>query len=353
MNATSVIIEKIDSYAVTTSNIFVQLGFDETRVRSKRVFVKPNMYRGALPETHLVTDPELVSAATEYLLKKGARVTVGDNPVPTKKGSEIDIARACGYLNAAHGCFKNIGAYSKRLTPKRGLLKEVYISQDVQAAEMFISLPKFRAHDLTVMSLSVKNNFGIIPGGLKPYIHSLFPKVKDFSSVLIEIYNLKPPDGIIVDCAEIVDARGKRFSPRLLIAGTNGHAVDWVCALLAGINPYTIPTLKRAREFGLFSEKAVTVHGDLEEIHGFAVPFKFPFRSTIVDFAAQVLYKIWLGRVPVIDASLCTKCNSCESVCPVEAMKEQSVDYKRCIKCYCCLEVCPSKAIKTRFLMWR
>lgn len=348
MNTTNVIIEKVDSFPKAVERMLRQLGLDQSKFPKKNVFVKPNMYRAALPETHLVTDPELLSATVDYLIDAGAHVIVGDNPVPTKKGNEIDTARVCGYLEAARGCFKNIGADPERIAPGGPVVKDVYISHDALAADFFMSLPKFRAHDLTVMTLAVKNSFGLIPGGLKPYIHSLFPRMEDFSNALIEIYNIRPPDGIIVDCVDIVDARGKKFSPRLLIGGTDGHAVDWVCARIAGINPYTIPTLKRAEEMGLFDEKSVQVQGRMQKIPGFAVPFKFPFRSAIVDFVAQFLYQMWLGRVPVVDSSLCTKCNSCDEVCPVQAMRKQQVDYRRCIKCYCCLESCPSQAIRTK-----
>jgi NAD-dependent dihydropyrimidine dehydrogenase PreA subunit len=152
-----------------------------------------------------------------------------------------------------------------------------------------------------------------------------------------------------VDCINIVDARGRKFSPGKLIFGVDGHSVDYICAQIAGINPDRIPTLKLAREQGLFDPKDIEIQGRFQVIKGYAVPFRFPFRSSIVQSVAQVLYRIWLARMPVIDGYKCTDCRLCEDVCPAQCIKRRHIDYKKCIKCYCCIEVCPNQAIKTRF----
>jgi NAD-dependent dihydropyrimidine dehydrogenase PreA subunit len=124
--------------------------------------------------------------------------------------------------------------------------------------------------------------------------------------------------------------------------------VDYVCAQMAGINPMLVPTLAWARTQGLFDPEALECVGVLETIKGYALPLQFPFRNSIVQAGAQVLYRLWLGRVPVINPAHCTRCGACENVCPVRAVKDQTIDYRTCIKCYCCREVCPADAIKIR-----
>ncbi|MFX0117022.1 MAG: DUF362 domain-containing protein, partial [Candidatus Hodarchaeota archaeon] len=318
----------------------------------KRSLVKPNMLRSANPDDCVITDPRLLRATVAFLLQSGAEVVVGDNPMPDSKNmNELEVAQSCGFTDAAMGRFRNIGRYSKRIVRKGNLLRELYVSREVLDCDLLISLPKFKTHELTAMTIAIKNHFGIIPGGQKPFIHSLFPKINDFSKVLLEIYQTRPPEIIIVDCLNVVDARGKKFSPGRLIAGDNGHAVDYTCALMAGVNPYHIPTVRIARDEKMFSPDNIEYRGAVKKIDGYTLPFTFPMRNTIVEFFARFFYQILLKRVPVINHARCTRCFSCENVCPPMAIRKQQIDYGACIKCYCCMEICPNQALRIKYKM--
>ena len=347
MKNTRIDIKSGENLKAQISEIF--RGFRLMRLKNKRVLVKPNMLKVANPADCVVTSPQLISATVSFLLEKGAQVIVGDNPAPPKRWNELEVAKKCGFLDAAHGQFRNIGRYSKKIRRPNNMLKEIYVSREVLDCDMLVSLPKFKSHQLTLMTGAIKNHFGIIPGGLKPYIHACFPRIEDFSKVLVEIFELRPADITIVDCLDIVDAAGKKFSPNKIIAGDNGHAVDYVCALMAGINPDRVPTIKIAREKNLFDPNQIKYHGEIEKMKGYALPYVFPFRNAFVEFGARFLYRVWLTGAPFIDSTLCSKCLSCENVCPKRAIKHLKIDYKKCIKCYCCLEVCPNQAIRTKF----
>ncbi len=348
MSRHKILIMADEDLGASIAEIFDAIGPQD--LKNKRVLVKPNMLRPARPDECVVTDPAIISETVAHLLAAGADVVVGDNPMPDRKyPHETDVAAYCGYINASQQRFKNIGKYSKKVKRGKNLLKEFYFSSEVYDCDLIVSLPKYKTHDLTAMTLSVKNHFGLIPGGFKPYVHSLFPGIADFSRVLVEIYETRPPDMIIMDCLRIIDAKGTKFSPGKLIAGDNGHAVDYACALMAGIDPLRIPTVRIALDEGLFDPAGIEYVGRLEKIRDFSLPFVFPFRNSVVEFVSRVLYKIWLGRVPIIDHQLCTKCSSCENVCPPRAVRNQHIDYGKCIKCYCCVEVCPVRAIRIKF----
>lgn len=345
-----ILVEEGKDLRAAIAKIFETLGPHD--LRKKRVLVKPNMLRSANPNECVVTDPRLLKATVAFLLQSGADVVVGDNPMPDSKNiNEIEVAQSCGFADAAKGRFRSIGRYSKRVVRKGNLLKELYVSREVLDCDVLVSLPKFKTHELTTMTVAVKNHFGIIPGGQKLYIHSLFPKIDDFSKVLVEIYQIRPPEIVIVDCLDVVDARGKKFSPGKLIAGGNGHAVDYTCAVMAGVNPYHIPTVRFAREEKLFNPERIEYRGTVAKIDGYALPLTFPLRNTIVEFFAQLFYQILLKRVPVIIHSRCTQCSSCENVCPPRAIRKQQIDYGACIKCYCCLEICPNQAMIIKYKM--
>ncbi len=350
MKTSQIYIKRGEQLRKSIAEIFKGFGFRE--LRGKKVVVKPNMLRAAKPDERVITDPRLLSETVSFLLGSGADVIVGDNSAPNRTCNEIEIAHYCGFIEASHGRFRNISSHSKKLIRKENVLKELYVSSDVLDCDILVSLPKLKAHDLTMMTVAVKNHFGIIPGGLKPHIHSLFPRIDDFSRVLVEVYEVRPPDVIIVDCLNVIDAKGKRYAPGIIIGGDNGHAIDFICAQLVGSDPYIIPTLKIARDEGLFEPNNIEVIGEFRRLKGYSMPVNFPFRNSVVEFVARMLYKIWLARKPVIDLSACKRCLGCEDVCPKDAIKNQTIDYKKCIKCYCCLEVCPHQAITTKIVVW-
>ena len=322
--------------------------YDRTDLGGKKVFIKPNMFRGAGPEESMVTDPKLLDAVVSFCLSVKAHPVVGDNPVPNKGRTATEIGTQCGYIGAAQGCFNNIGRHLRKITIKRGMPEDVHVSDVVLDCDVFISLPKFRSHELTVMSLAVKNSFGIIPGNMKPAFHARFPRIDDFSRILLGIYDIRPPDLIIVDALSFVDGRGKKFKPSTLVCGTNGHAVDYVCARIAGIDPWRVPTLRLARDQREFDPSSVSITGTMPVVKKYHAPFQFPLRGPIVEFFAQWLYYLWLKRRPYIYQRRCAQCGSCAQVCPVHAIHGQRIDYKQCIKCYCCYEICPHSAIQIR-----
>ncbi len=347
MSSHKVFFEHSTDLAATVERVFKFLG--RVDLTGKNVLVKPNMLRPALADECVVTDPRLISATVTYLMSAKANVVVGDNPAPGSSAmTEKEVAERCGFVAASAHRWRSIGRYSRRIRKPANLLKEFHVSREVLDCDLLVSLPKYKSHALTLLSIAVKNSYGIIPGGFKARIHAQFPRIDDFSRVLVEIYETRRPDVIIVDALNVVDARGRRSHPGVIIAGDNGHAVDYVCAQMAGIDPFVIPTLKHARDTGLFDPDRIEVEGPLERIRRFHLPVSFPLRNSIVEFGARVLYRIWLKRVPVIDPALCTRCLSCENVCPPRAIKVHNIDYHECIKCYCCLEVCPSQAVRIR-----
>lgn len=329
------------------SEIFGYFGW--SALKAKKVLVKPNMLRAASPGECVVTSPYLIEETVSYLNAAGAEIMVGDNPMPDTRFPNVnDVADYCGFVRVSKGTFRNIGRYTRKVKKPNNLLKEFYVSREIFDCDLLVSLPKFKSHELTTLSVAVKNQYGIIPGGLKPYIHSLFPGIEEFSKVLVEIYETRAPDIIIVDCLDVIDAKGRKHRPGMLIAGDNGHAVDFACAQMVGIDPFRVPTIRVAVNAGLFDPDMISCTGELRRIGGFGLPLVFPFRSAVVESVARILYRIWLGRIPVIDRTACTKCLSCENVCPPRAINGQRIDYDKCIKCYCCIEVCPSRAIKNK-----
>ncbi|MEO0136096.1 MAG: DUF362 domain-containing protein [candidate division WOR-3 bacterium] len=319
--------------------------FPELVLENKNVFVKPNMLRIARPEECIITDPALIAGVVDHLIKNSAHVMVGDNPIP-QKVNEIETAKQCGFYAASRGRFKNVGRFVKKVKIKHRNVKEVYVSREIIESEILISLPKFKTHELTILSIAIKNQFGIIPGGLKPHLHYQCPTLDDFCELLIEIYNIKKPDLIIVDALNIVDARGRKYRLNKLIAGTDGWAVDYVCALIAGIKPEVCPVLRLGIKKGMLNPEQIVIKEELPALKGFKVPLSAPIKNILAGIGSRVFARIQNFWAPALNVNRCNQCHSCANVCPARAIYDFKIDYKKCIKCYCCLEVCPQNAIK-------
>src|SRR4030042_93749 len=273
-------------------------------IEGKRGLVKPNMLKAVHRDKCVITDPDLIQAVVSFLKNAGATVVVGDNSIPTSAGNELAIAEECGFIDASLGCFKNIGQEICQMKLEN-VQSDVYISKEVLECDIMVSLPKFKTHELTGMTLAIKNHFGIIPGGLKPYLHSLYPAINDFSRLLVDIYHLRPPDMVLMDCLNCGDARGHRFSPGRIIAGINGHEVDYVCARIAGVDPLRIPTIRVAHEQRRFDPASIQMVGELPVFKNYCLSIGFPFRNAAVEFFGKLLYRVWSNRRPWIDAALC------------------------------------------------
>lgn len=342
---TKVYIKEGTNLKDSISELFEAFGLND--LKDKRVFVKPNMLRIAQPEECIITDPQLIEWTVDYLLKNSANVMVGDNPVPQPL-NEIEVARQCGFFQASQGCFKNIGRYVQKIRLKHKSVKEVYVSRDILDADIVISLPKFKTHELTILSIAIKNHFGLIPGGMKPHLHAQCTSLNDFCNLLLELYNLKRPELIIVDALNIRDANHRLFRLNKVIASNDPWAVEYVCSLMANLNPEYHPLLKIGLKQRLFDPNNIEIIGTLEPLKGFSLPPGLFLRNIFSGIGSRIFAKIQDLRVTYIDHLLCNRCRVCENVCPTRAISNFNINTRKCIKCYCCFEACPAGAIKKR-----
>ena len=75
-----------------------------------------------------------------------------------------------------------------------------------------------------------------------------------------------------------------------------------------------------------------------------------PVGTTLSFFSRFAMFR------PMIDASQCVRCHSCERKCKahcIEITKEKvGIDYSRCVDCFNCIDSCPKGGLKYRFA-WR
>lgn len=327
-------------------------------VAGKKVLIKPNVLRAAWPEECITTHPAVLEAVVACVEELGpAELIVGDNPGLISYGANEQSFERAGLIAAARGHYRNLGTDAVEVDFDPAYLPRVSVSRAVLEADVFISVPKFKTHGLTVLTGGIKNSYGILPGAQKALLHRLAGGPERFHEVVVEVFRLRPPDLVIVDAVVGMQGNGPagtdlKWIGRVL-AADNAVALDAVIARLMGLEPARLHFLRRAAELGLgdYAEEAMEVLGELRPLADFRVPPLGGEAITGNQPMQELLHSRALVR-PVCDPDLCTACGTCVEQCPVGALSLEAghavADRARCIACFCCQEMCPEKAIALR-----
>ncbi len=151
--------------------------------RGKSVLVKPNVLSDEDPRKCISTHPAFVEATILFLLEKGAsEVLVGDSPavhlpgfLPKKSG----ISDVCERTGAR---WVNFLQNSRNVKLRNGSIR---VTAAALKADMIISLPKLKTHELMYLTASLKNTLGIVPGFNKTKQHALHPDRRKFGKFLV------------------------------------------------------------------------------------------------------------------------------------------------------------------------
>jgi uncharacterized protein (DUF362 family)/Pyruvate/2-oxoacid:ferredoxin oxidoreductase delta subunit len=322
----------------------------------QRVLLNPNLLAAKGPERAITTHPAIVIAVARQLQELGCEIFIGDSPGGATQGikrvwNNTQMSDAAAAVGATLINFETSGVYEKWVN---GNLYR--LSQPLFDFDLVISLPKLKTHVLTLMTGAIKNNFGAGPGVRKAEYHKKFPKADDFSAMLVDIFSVVKPTLYLMDAILSMEgdgpSSGKPKTLGLILASTDGVAMDAVAASIMGFKPGQIPTTTIASERGLGT-------GDLNQIEIIGErlsevkpkDFKTPsnkFWKLTPRFIIRLIEPYFWVR-PAINEELCTNCSTCVDNCPMNAISADSeiptFDYEKCINCLCCHELCPEAAV--------
>ena len=344
-------------------------GLDDL-LRGKHVLVKPNLLSSThTPEFPVNTHPAVLRAFVRILLRDyGCRVVIGDScgtvkPGATNRAMEksgvTDIARDLGVeaVNFDTCPFETI----TREGP--GILKRFNVAKPVLDADVVVSLPKFKTHQLTWLTGAVKNMLGVVPGRGKKVVHLEAPMPRDLAMAMVDIYEHAPAHLALMDAVVGMEGNGPNGGTArdvgLLLASRDGVALDTVAAALMGYRPGDVRTNIEADERGLGVGvlDRIDVRGEaIDDVapRDFKKPFSyrgaFLFRLVPHAVARWGLSQL-AGYRSVVDSAACVRCGQCIANCPSAALSmtddhEVVCDADLCIACYCCEEVCDYSAIR-------
>ena len=330
-----------------------------------RIAIKANLVSAMKPEKAATTHPALLTSLTKLLRERGASVVIGDSPGGLYNAPTLNHVYSVTGMNQVEGAELNRNFDQKNASfPEAHVAKHFTYTAWLDGADAIISFCKLKGHGMMSLSAATKNQFGVIPGTMKPEYHFRYPDPKNFAGMIVDLNSYFKPRLFLVDGVVGMDGNGPTAgNPRpmgILMAGTDCHKVDMICARLIGLDPMAVPTLRAAADYGLITESPddIEVAGDVE---AFIVPdFERIERRRSAQFenllpgkagvAFGKLARSALQSSPRLKKKECVGCGVCARICPAKAIaivdKKAQIDKKKCIRCFCCQEFCPKGAMK-------
>lgn len=330
--------------------------------KGDRVLIKLNLLGSKKPEQAVTTHPALAKAIVRMVQEIGGVPMLGDSPGGSSTGTSYKaLLKNTGIQAVADetGCEIVSFDESAEVFPEKArTYKKLKIAKAVTDADVVIGLPKLKTHSLTFYTGAVKLLYGYIPGVTKTEYHLHTGRdVGLFAEMLLDIYEARPPDLYVMDAIVGMEGNGPSGgTPRdigLIMASRSATAMDFVATAIVGMDPLSVPTVKKALDRGTGPGKLdeIKVHGESVasvRIHDFKKARTM--NMSRVPPALMSLMTRLGGSRPHIDKSKCVKCGICAKDCPPKALvfvkgSVPKIDYGKCIRCYCCQELCPHNAV--------
>lgn len=224
-------------------------------VRGRHVVLKPNLVEFE-PESSINTNPIVVHAAMEAFRARGAasvRIAEG----PGHRRNTLDLAEAAGYFKIVpqfEELFTDLNLDDvTRVNPSRlfSRMNKVYLPNTALGADLLVSMPKMKTHHWVGATLSMKNLFGVVPGGVYGWPKNVLHWAGIAESIA-DLHALFPRQFAIVDGIVGMQGNGPiQGVPKkvgVLVAGREPVAVDATCCRIMCIDPMRISYLQLASD---------------------------------------------------------------------------------------------------------
>ncbi|KKH46125.1 (Fe-S)-binding protein [Methanosarcina sp. 1.H.T.1A.1] len=324
-----------------------------------RVLLKPNLLSASPPEAATTTHPSVVAAMCEFVLSAGGKPVVGDGAGISRPGATAKALKVSGIEEAARKAgagvvnFETAG-FTLVEVPEPLQFRKLYIANPVLEADVIISLPKLKTHELTYYTGAVKNFFGVLPLKCRKEIHLLGNRDL-FGEAVADVYSIVRPGFAVMDGVVGMEgngpSHGKPVNSGVILASPDCVSLDIVAAELIGFDPLKIPTTTGALKKGFGNQCPVVVGKPLKEVKKKFKPSSGGI-STSPAFLKRSLGKYYTIN-PRINQRKCTQCGACYLNCSpgaVERLEDGTfkINPEKCILCYCCRELCPNDAVEIK-----
>lgn len=235
------------------------LGIDRTRVRGKKVLLKPNLVETRADAPHINTHPAVVRGAAEAFRRLDAAAVVVAEGQGHRRDSELVLAESGlrDVLERERLPYTDLNHDDLCARPNRcGLtgLPRLVLPRRLAWADFKVSLAKMKTHHWVGCTLSLKNLFGVLPG-----VHYGWPKnvlhQRGIEQSIVDIAHTVDFDLAIVDGIVGMEGDGPIMgTPKpvgVLALGARLASVDATCARIMGLRVSALRYLLASSAAGL------------------------------------------------------------------------------------------------------
>lgn len=265
---TVVILRAGDNIEATVQKSIDMLGGLTDVKKNDLVVIKPNVCYPKNIENMIITDLRVLETVLNMAKQKTKNVVVVESDAYS--GSAEKRAIGTGVMDVVKKCdaeFLNLSRDD--VEEHRVADMTIQIPKTVLKADYFINLPKVKTNTFVLISVAMKNMFGVIASKRKGQFH------KRLADVLVYLNQAVRQDLVVADGIVAMEGmgpiHGSRVDLGLIIAGKNPVTVDAACCHIMGFNPYAAEVLWKAHQQGMGeidAQKIQFLGENLESVKG-------------------------------------------------------------------------------------
>lgn len=215
--------------------LFSKLNAEKRLEGKEKIFVKPNIFAPEGSKTGATVDFDLISYVVDYLRERGKTVYVGEVGAHQYDSERLFQDMGCydrfnaEFVNLNFAEFEDVDFVIKG---KKYTFKFPKIVLDCDG---IVNIPKYKTHAATVLSMAVKNFYGLLPGNEKWKGHA-----SGLNETLYCINELVPSDIVITDGVTAMEGFGPTLGipvqKNVLFASDNAVAHDMAVSDILQVN---------------------------------------------------------------------------------------------------------------------
>ena len=294
------VVKGTDPIDITLTAVKLAGGLANVVRRGDVVLVKPNLVTALPASSGASTDPRIVEALVQLSREAGARdVIIAEG---SGGSTTTDAFSVCGYYELSERIgvkLIDLNADAKvNLGVKDGFLfKSFSVAKTVAECDVIINVAKMKTNIGCVLSGTIKNILGVIPGTILnrgPY-KDQGPKtglidchIRGLNYAIIDLNRALRTNFAVIDALVGMQgkgpAEGTPVKMGLVLAGVDPVATDAVEAAIMGFDPQKILHLRLASQAGLGVSSLDQIEVKGESLHDVMRTFKPCYAAHRKDF---------------------------------------------------------------------
>jgi len=205
--------------------LFSKLNAEEKLKGKRKIFVKPNLFAPEGSKTGATVDFDLISHVVDYLNERNKKVYIGE--VAAHQYDSEKLFRDMGVYDIFDAEFINLNftEFKEVLFEIKGKEYSFKVPRIILDCNGIINMPKYKTHAATLLTIAIKNFYGLLPGKEKWKGHAL-----GLNETFYNIQKLFPSDIVITDAYIAMEGLGPTLGvpvkKNLLFASDNAIAHD-------------------------------------------------------------------------------------------------------------------------------